>query len=122
MQYYSLQHWTHFPNQTHPQLGLVSTLAQPLHPSGAISLLFSGSILDTCRPGGSIFQCHIFLPFHAAHGALKARTIKRVNTPFSGGTLSSMTCLSWVALHSMAHSFTELGKAVVHMISLVSFL
>ena len=33
-----------------------------------------------------------------------------------------MTCPSWVALHSMAHSFTELGKAVVHVINLVSFL
>ena len=36
--------------------------------------------------------------------------------------LSAMTCLSWVALHSMAHSFFELDKAVVHVISLFSFL
>ena len=36
--------------------------------------------------------------------------------------LSSMTRLSWVALHGMAHSFLELDKAVVHVISLVSFL
>ena len=36
--------------------------------------------------------------------------------------LSTMTCPSWVALHGMAHSFTELDKAVVHVISLVSFL
>jgi len=36
--------------------------------------------------------------------------------------LSAMTCLSWMALHGMAHSFIELGKAVVHMVSLVSFL
>ena len=27
--------------------------------------------------------------------------------------LSTMTCLSWVALHGIAHSFIELGKAVV---------
>ena len=32
-----------------------------------------------------------------------------------------MTCPSWVALHGMAHSFIELDKAVVHVISLVSF-
>ena len=32
-----------------------------------------------------------------------------------------MTCLSWVALHGMAHSFIELDKAVVHVISLVRF-
>ena len=29
---------------------------------------------------------------------------------------------SWVALPGMAHSFIELGKVVVHVISLVSFL
>ena len=36
--------------------------------------------------------------------------------------LSTMTRPSWVALHGMAHSFIELDKAVVHVISLVSFL
>ena len=36
--------------------------------------------------------------------------------------LSIMTHPSWVALHGMAHSFIELDKAVVHVISLVSFL
>ena len=33
--------------------------------------------------------------------------------------LSTMTYPSWVALHSMAHSFIKLEKAVVHVISLV---
>ena len=36
--------------------------------------------------------------------------------------LFTMTCLSWVALHGIAHSFIELDKAVIHVISLVSFL
>ena len=36
--------------------------------------------------------------------------------------LSTMTLPSWVALHGMAHSFIELDKEVVHVISLVSFL
>ena len=36
--------------------------------------------------------------------------------------LSTMTHLSWVALHGMAHSFIELDKAVVHVVRLVSFL
>ena len=36
--------------------------------------------------------------------------------------LSTMTHLSWVALHCMAHSFIELYKAAVHVIRLVSFL
>ena len=34
----------------------------------------------------------------------------------------TMTYPSWVALHSMAYSFIELDKAVVHVIRLVSFL
>ena len=46
--------------------------------------------------------------------------------PFSRGPvlseLSTMTHLSWVALHGMALSFIELDKAVVHVIRLVSFL
>ena len=36
--------------------------------------------------------------------------------------LSTMICLSLVALHSMAHSFIELDKAVVHVIRLINFL
>ena len=36
--------------------------------------------------------------------------------------LSTITYPSWEALHGMAHSFIELDKAVVHVISLVSFL
>ena len=36
--------------------------------------------------------------------------------------LSTMTCLTWVALHGMAHSFIELDKTVLHVIRLVSFL
>ena len=36
--------------------------------------------------------------------------------------LSTLTHRSWVAWHSMVHSFIELDKAVVHVIKLVSFL
>ena len=36
--------------------------------------------------------------------------------------LSTMTYLSWVDLHSIAFSFTELDKVVVHVIWLVTFL
>ena len=35
---------------------------------------------------------------------------------------STMAHLSWVAIHSMAHSFLEFDKAVVHVIRLVNFL
>ena len=36
--------------------------------------------------------------------------------------LSTMTDLSWMALHGMAHNFIELDKTVVHVISLISVL
>ena len=36
--------------------------------------------------------------------------------------LSAMTRLSWEALHATAHSFIELDKAVIHVMSLVGFL
>ena len=36
--------------------------------------------------------------------------------------VATMTHLSWVALHGMAHGFLELYMAVVHVIRLVSFL
>ena len=36
--------------------------------------------------------------------------------------LSTMTRPSWVTLHGIAHSFVELDKAVIHVISLMSFL
>ena len=35
--------------------------------------------------------------------------------------LSTMIQLSWVALHSMAHGFIDLDKAVIHVVSLISF-
>ena len=35
--------------------------------------------------------------------------------------LSAMTRLSWMALRSMAHSFIDLDKPVIHVISLISF-
>ena len=94
--------------------------------SGAICPLFSSSLLGTYQSGEFIFQCPIFLPFYTVHGLPKAGILKWFAIPFSSGPhlseFSTMTCLSWVAPHSMAHSFIELDKAVVHVISLISFL
>ena len=59
-----------------------------LHPfilSGVISPLISSSILGTYQPGEFIFQCPISLPFHTAHGVLKARILKWFAIPFSSG-------------------------------------
>ena len=53
--------------------------------SGAISPLFSSSIMGTYWPGEFIFQCYIFLPFHAVHGFPKSRILKWFAIPFSSG-------------------------------------
>ena len=90
-----------------------------------ISPLISSNILGTYQPGEFIFQCPIFLPFHAVHGVLKSRILKCFAFPFSSvlhfSELSTMTRVSWVALHSMAHSFIDLDKALVHVIRLVDY-
>ena len=94
--------------------------------SGVISPLISSSILGTYQPWEFIFQCPIFLPFHTVQGYSRQEYwsglpfLSPVDHIFS--ELSTMTCPSWVALQGMAHSFIELDKAVVHVISFVSFL
>ena len=65
----------YFHHQTHPQLNVVSALAQSLHSSGAISPLFSSSMRTPTDLEGSSFSV-IFSPFHAVHGVLKARMLK----------------------------------------------
>ena len=53
--------------------------------SGVISPLFSSSILGTYQTGEFIFECPVFLPFHAVYGVLKARILKWLAIPFSSG-------------------------------------
>ena len=68
---------------------------------------------------------HVFA-FHTVHGVLKARILKWFAIPSAVdhilSDLSTMTCLSRVALYGMAHSFIELDKALVHLIRVVNFL
>ena len=101
--------------------------------SGAIFPLFSSSILDTYQPGEFIFQYTIFFAFSCFFLGFSCFLwgSQGKNTevvPFPSpvdhvlSELSTMTCPSWVALHILAHSFIELDKVVVHVISLVSFL
>ena len=117
----------YFHHQSYPQLGVVFALALPFHSFWSYFSTLSSSILGTYQPRDFIFQCHTFLLFHTVHGVLKAKILKWLPIPFSSGPrfveeFSAMTHASWVALHSMAHIFTELDKDVVHVINLVSFL
>ena len=94
-------------------------------PSGIISPLFSSSILGTYQPGEFIFQCHIFLPFHTVHEVLKQEYWSGLtfSSPVDHilSKLSTMTHPSWAAPYGMAHSFIELDKAVIHVISWLVF-
>ena len=83
--------------------------------------------------GSSSFSILSFCLFMLFHGVLMlfvgfSRQEYWSGLPFPSpvdhvlSELSTMTRPSWVALHILAHSFIELDKVVVHVISLVSFL
>ena len=87
------------------------------------SLLFPSRILDTFWPVGLIFHCHIFAFSYFSWGSHSKNTGMVCHfllqwTMFCQN--SSLTRVSWVALHGMAHSFIELCKplyynnAVIH--------
>ena len=87
MQYCSLQFYSDFTsiNSYIHNWALFSLWLSLFILSGAISPLFSSSILGTHQPEEFIFQCHIFLPFHTVHGLLKAKVLKWLAIPFSSG-------------------------------------
>ena len=61
----------------------------------------------------------ILLPYHTVHGVLVARILEWFAIPSSSGPrfVKTLHCdPSWVALHSMAYSFTELCKPLCHQI------
>ena len=127
MQYCSLQHWTLLPSPVISTIGCyfcfgsISSffLELPLHwspiaywaPTNLESSSFS--VLSFCLfillMGFSRQEYWSSLPFPSP--------VDHILSEFF-----TMTYPSWVALHSMAYSFIELDKAVVHVIRLVSFL
>ena len=125
-QYCYLQHQTFLPSPVTFTTGCCFCFGSVSSFFSVISPLFSSSTLGTYQSRQFIFHCPIFLSFHTVHGVLKARILKWFAIPFSSGhifsELSTITHLSWVALHGMAPGFIELDKAVVHVIRLVSFL
>ena len=127
MQYCSLQHRTLLPSPVSSTTGCCFCFGSSLHSFWSyFSPLISSSILDTYQPGEFIFQCHIFLPIQTVHGVLKARILKWFAIPFSSGpcfvrTLHHvLSILGGPTRHGSY--FTELDKAMVHVIRLVSFL
>ena len=127
MQYCSLQYWTLLLSPVTSTTGCCFLLLLYLFIlSGVISPLISHSILGTHQPGEFTFQCPIFLPSHTVPGVLKTRILKWFAIPFPSRPRFVKTLHHDLPVlgdpTSMAHSFTELDKAVVHVIRLVSFL
>ena len=82
---------------------------------------------DFPSPGmGPASACMSFCPF--VQFMRFSRQVPWAGLPFPPpvdhvwSELSAVTRPSWVVLHGMAHNFTELHKAVIHMIILVNFL
>ena len=69
------------------------------------------------HPGSSYFSVLFFclLPFLSLLLEFSGQELKWSAIPFSSGPhVVRILHPSWVALHSMAHGFTELDKAVVY--------
>ena len=95
--------------------------------SGVISALISRSISWAPTDlGSSSFRVLSFCLFILFMGFSRKEYWSGLPFPSPAvhvlSELSTMICSNWVALHGMAHSFTELDKTVVHVIWLVSFL
>ena len=94
--------------------------------SRVIPPLFSSSIWAPTALGCSSFNVLSFCLFILFMGFSRQEYWSGLPLPSPVdhvlSKLSTMTHLSWVALHGMAHSFIELDKAVVHVISLINFL
>ena len=127
MQYCSSQHRTLLPSPVTSTTGCCFHL-------GSVSSFFLELFLH-CSPvaywpptdlGSSSFSVISFSPFILFMGFSREEYWSGLPLPSPVGhilsELSTMIHLSFVALQGMAHSFIELDKAVVSVISVVSFL
>ena len=127
IQYCSLQHQTLLLSPVTSTIGCFFSLWFHLFIlSGVISPPFSSSIWALAALGSSSFSVIWFCFFILFMGFSRQEYWRGLQFPSPVdhilSELPTMTSLPWVALHSMAHSFIELDKAVAHVISLISFL
>ena len=125
VQYCSYKIGFYFHHQSRPQLGVGFGLAVS---SFFLELCLHWSPVAYWAPtdvGSSSFSVLSFA-VHTVHGVLRQEYWSGLPFPSPVdhvlSELSTMTRTSWMALHGLTHSFIELDKAVVHVISLVSFL
>ena len=127
MQYCSLQHQTLLPSSVTSTTGCCFCF-------GSVSSFFlelflhwpTVGYLAPTNLGSSPFSVLSFCLFILFMGFSRQEYLSGL--PFPSplddvlSELSTMTHSSWVLLHSMAHCFIDLDKAVIHVIRLVIFL
>ena len=126
MQYCSLQHWTLLPSPVISTIGCCFCFGSI--PSFFLELFLHWSPVACWAPtdlGSSSFSVLSFCLFILFTEFSRQEYWSGLPFPSPAdhilSELSTMTHPSWVALHGMAHSFIELDKVVVHVISLLSF-
>ena len=124
MQYFSLQHGTLLSSPVSPTTGCCFCFGSI--PSFLLELFLHWSpaaYWEPTYPGSSSFSVLpfclfiLFMEFSRQEywsGLLFPSPVEHILSE-----LSTLTRLSWVALHGMAHSFTELDKAVFLVINLI---
>ena len=126
MQYCFLQHQALLPSPVTCTTRFVFAVLCLSILSGVISPLFSSSIFGTYQPGEVIFQCHLFLLFIVFKGFSRQEHWSRLPFPSPEDHIlsepSTVTSPCWMLLHSEAHSFIELDKAVVRLYPFVLFI
>ena len=127
MQYWSLQHQTLFLSPVTSTAGYCFCFG--FIPSFFLELFLHWSPVVCWAPtdlGSSPFRILLFRLFILFVGFSRQEYWSGLPFPSPEdhvlSELSTMTCLSWMALHGIAHSFIELDKAVVHVTRLASFL
>ena len=127
MKYCCLQHWTLLLSQVTSTTGGCFCFGSI--PSFFLELFLHWSPVAYWAPtdlGSSSFSILSFCLFILFMGFSRQEYWSGLPFPPAVGhilsDLSIMSRLSWVAQPGMAHSFMQLNKAVVHVISVVSFL
>ena len=125
MQYCSLQHWTLLSPPDTSAAGHCFCFCSAS--SFLLELLLCSCPVACWTPthlGGSSFHFTSFCILFKGFSRQECWSDLPFPTPVDHvlSELSINTHLSWVALHGVAHSFTELDKVVLHVNSLVSFL
>ena len=121
MQYYSLQHQTLLPSPVTFTTGCCFNFGSVF--SFFLELFLHSSLVAYWAPtnlGSSSFSVVSFCLFILFMEFSRQEWWSGL--PFPSPVEHVLSELSWVALPGMAHSFIESAKAVIHVISLASFL